>query len=177
MEQIIKEVVEEAKKKEEKFISKLFISKFIDKKCIWEDKDCYKFLTYKQHKIATIILKKLYEFGRCSQKKLIQEVNKEFEVYIKNILIKYNGMSSLIRSSVDKSILRKKFNEDDYYVGKPTYKNVLEYLISFFVRRKQIWDSTKNKHSSYILQLSKRGKKVVEAIIEKEELEKQQTQQ
>mgnify|MGYP001568892646 CR=1 FL=1 len=155
-----------------------FMRLFFERKCIWENKDCYKFLTKRQYQIALLILKNLNEFERCSQKKLLGKTRDDFRKYIDEKLIEYGGLPSKILSSEkDKWIIRKTKDVDKYTAKVPFFASALttlNYMISFFIYRKQIWDTTKKRPGAYILCLNKRGRKIVEEILKREEESKKQ---
>ena len=170
MQELISETVEKTKKKE------IFIKLFLNKRCIWENKDCYKFLSRRQYQVSIMLLKNLSDFDKCSQQKLLVKTKEDFKKYIDEKLIEHEGLPSRIKSSQDAWIIRKKKGKNEYRITifNRTVCNTLNYMISFFIYRKQIWDTTKKRPGAYILCLNKRGRKIVEEILKREEDSKKQ---
>ena len=66
---------------EQEKVEPRFIKMFLEKRCIWENKDCYIFLNKRQYEIAKIMLKKLYELQPTTQQKLLQQVTQDYEKF------------------------------------------------------------------------------------------------
>ena len=80
--------MEELQNRDDMEDEKTFVRNFFKKRMIWINKDHYCFLTHKKYRIAILILKKLLELEKCSQKKIVSEIKKDLEIYVKDVLKK-----------------------------------------------------------------------------------------
>jgi len=162
--------MEELQNRDDMEDEKTFVRNFFKKRMIWINKDHYCFLTHKKYRIAILILKKLLELEKCSQKKIVSEIKKDLEIYVKDVLKKYNNNIALIKASKDKGILIKEINKNKYYITSfdSAIKGTLTDMVGFLLNKKTIWARDKSEPPASIYCLNKNGKKLVQMVIEKE---------
>lgn len=165
MEEIDKEI-EKIEKKEH-----TYIRLFLNKRMIWVDKDCYKFLSRKQYKIATILLLNLEKIQPCTQTKILQATKNDLNNFVSEKLKLYDNLPSKIKNSEFNWIIKKKKNLDEFkiYESFSTIESVLGYLTIIFINRKQIWFKDRRSFGANIIALNRKGKKLVEAIHKRED--------
>lgn len=162
----IDQEIEEIEEKEDTYI-RLFFSK----RMVWVDKNCYKFLSRKQHKIAIFLLLNLEKLQPCTQEKLLEATKNDFNKFIFDTLKLYDSLPSKIKNSEFKWIIKKKKNLDEFkiYQSYTIIRSVLNYMTVVFINRKQIWYKDGRSYGANILALNRKGKRLVEAIQKREE--------